>query len=862
MDFTHRVIGKKRVDLDQIQKILNESLLEEDILCRKSSLMLHQTGLDQEEALMLLAAHKSSAKYGYNLSYENAAHLLRLAKNKHNKSPLMGLFKSPFLFTKTCWLYEHAPYFIFYNKGSKEEIDKFIIEFATQYDQLFLKQKIPTDTWKKVKNPKRVRTVTFWDNKIFDPVAIIEKVKNDNIEGLELSVDFHPFNYRKLLPEEITPEKRKEILKAIGKTGIKLDIHSPIVGPYSPSPDPASGKQLFFNPSDCYGLMCETIELAKDIGAGSVVIHLIDNSELEKIADLIMLADGTDIRVTIENYCQTERMQNSDFFLAAAEEILRILPHEIAQRNFGITLDVGHFNIEGEDPLIASEKIGHWCKANNIFLRLHATDNYGKLLFSPPAYSADVHGNVSGRGINNAAIIGMLRSMGLKFDVVAEQIKPLTKEDIDIIHNAQSADVREPYEEMVSRGIKLLEEKSKEALITDDVVGKKAYQYLVGAEGIPSLRDHLIYRKIQNKKYLPVDEVKRISQDITKMPLKYKINIMNFIDDLLLPVQGEDGAIRKNELDLICQNISGALFGNINNEHLDKIFSQTIICNKDEILCEQDTIGQEMYLIKKGKVDVSINGFHLAVLGPGEIFGEISLFYNVKRTATIKALKDNTTLGVLTREGFEALLKNSEPYSYDLIHRLYSILPERMRNLNDKYKTAIDAVRLILDISKKDQPVFSDLASKEWPEANLFPKLTSKEGIEIFKELKNYDKDQLIFTEGDRANGAYYILEGKVKAITFSSDGEEIELGYIDEGEVFGEMALIDDMPRSASIITVTPCKVAFVNTNDFNEIMESRSDLSFRLMGFICLSLFWRIIRLDKIYADMKKIFSLQPAP
>jgi len=99
-------------------------------------------------------------------------------------------------------------------------------------------------------------------------------------------------------------------------------------------------------------------------------------------------------------------------------------------------------------------------------------------------------------------------------------------------------------------------------------------------------------------------------------------------------------------------------------------------------------------------------------------------------------------------------------------------------------------------------------------------------------------------------------VEGKVKAVTFSSDYKEIELGELDEGEVFGEMALIDNKPRSASILTVTPCKVAFIDNKAFNEFMESRSELAFRLMGFICLSLFWRILRLDKFYADIKKAF------
>ena len=113
---------------------------------------------------------------------------------------------------------------------------------------------------------------------------MMERVREENIEGFELSIDFHPFNYARLLPEELSIEKRGEIREAREKSDIKIDIHSPIVGPYAPFPDPKSGKQLFFDPLQCFELQCEVIKLAGEIGAGSVVIHMIDNSDPEKMA--------------------------------------------------------------------------------------------------------------------------------------------------------------------------------------------------------------------------------------------------------------------------------------------------------------------------------------------------------------------------------------------------------------------------------------------------------------------------------------------------------------------------------------------------------------------------------------------------
>jgi CRP-like cAMP-binding protein/sugar phosphate isomerase/epimerase/polyhydroxyalkanoate synthesis regulator phasin len=844
----------KEVDRTAINKVLDESLSEDDFYCRKSRHLLTSMGLETDTVLMLLAQHKSSVKYGYDLSSESLSHLLELAEAKDREAPLKRLIESPFFFVKACWLYEHAPYFYFCDKGKSEDRDSLIIDFAKQYDTHFLKNRVDIDTWEEVENPKRIRVTTFWESKILDPLSLIERAKNDKIEGLELSIDFHPFNYTRLLPEELSHERREKIREACLKSNIKIDIHSPIIGPYTPSPDPSKGRQRFFDPTQCSELMYETIELAKDIGAGCVVVHLIDTSNLKGLVDLIEQAAGSNVRVTIENYPRRKKPQTSDVFIECVHEILNALSREVREKNFGITLDVGHLNIEGEDPLVASARIGNWCLDNHLYFRVHATDNYGNLLYSPPAYSADVHGNVSGRGINNALIIRLLRSMGHQFDVVAEQIQPLTPEDIATIHGAQSCPIDKPYETFVKTGKERLSRAKLGAFIQPEVVKEDAYQFLAGMENVDALREYLVYRRIQDKKHLSVDEARRISQDFMKMPQKIKPDLTAYIDDLLLPIQSETGVIQKSELDLICQNISGALFATISNQHLNRIFSQDIIYQKGDIICEQGTPGQEMYLVKEGEVTVFINESSVASLGPGEIFGEISLFYNVDRSATVKAAKKGTKIGVLSREGLENLFRYNQPYAHDLIYRLYKILPERLRNINDKYKTAIPALHLIFDGDKREMPSLDDIKmeAKE-KKVDFFPALSEDEVRRICQEVKVFDPEQIIFAEGDKGDAAYFIMEGKVKVVVASQDLKEILLGELGEGEIFGEMALIDEKPRSASVVTLTPCKMAYISNKAFNDFIETRSETAFRLMGFICLSLFGHVLRLDRLYSDVK---------
>jgi len=844
-----------KTDVTAIKRVLDESLNEDDSYCHKSRSQLYSMGLKAEETLTLLAQHKSSVKYGYELSGDALSHLLELAGTREKEAPLRRLIESPFFLVKSCWLYEHAPYFYFFGEWDPKDLDSLIIDFASQYETRFLKNRVDIETWEKTENPRRVIATTFWESKIIDPLLLVRKAMDDNLEGIEICFDFHPFNYSKLLPEELTREKREQIKEACIRSGTKIDIHSPIVGPYTPSPDPSKGKQRFFDPTRCIEVQHDVIELAKDIGAGSVVFHFIDSANLKKIAGLIEKAGGSDVRITIENYCQTKQCQNSDMFIACMDEIFHSLPKEVREKNFGLTLDVGHLNIEGQDPLVGAEKIGTWCLANGIYLRMHATDNYGNLLFSPPAFSADVHSNVSGRGVNNALIIKLLRSMGIKFDTVAEQIQPLTPEDVATIHNAQTYPLAKTYESFVKEGKERLPVAESGALIGPEIVKEKAYQFLAGMEGITSLREYLVYRKIQEKKNLSVDEAKRISQEFIKMPQKLRADLTTYIDDLLLPIQSENGAIQKNVLDMVCQNIAGAVFGTISNEHLNRIFDRERVYQKGDTICEQNSVGHEMYYLKEGEVAVYVNASRVALLGPGEIFGEMSLFYNINKSATIKASGEKTKVGVLTRKGLENLFKSGQPYAHDLIYRLYNILPERLRNLNDKYKTAIRTLHLIFDGNEKRIPSLAHITMDiKREEADLFPNLSQDEATSIYQEIKVFDTDQSVFSEGDQGDGAYFIIEGKVKVITQSHDFKEILLGELGEGEIFGEMALIDAKSRSASVVTLAPCKMAFIAKKPFNEFIEARSDLAFRFMGFTCLSLFRHILRLDRLYSDIKK--------
>jgi len=838
-----------------VQLILADSLRDADPTNADIFRRLAEVGIERKQALILLATHKSSCKYGFEIQTSTINHLLELLADDAYAS----LLARPFFLTKACWAYEHAPAFMPFDEHDPKAHDQIIIDFAVNYRDHFLHSHAPSEVWTTTDQTtrKRLFATAFWERESFDPVALLVKAREQGLEGLELSIDFHPFNLTKLLPEELDAGKRLELREVIEKSQLIVDLHSAIIGPYATLPSPAGGAQVFYDPLKCRAVQFETIDLAKDIGARDVNLHFVNPDSPDICAELIQHAAGSGVRVTIENYYQTEAVtQTSENFLNYLEQLHKLLPPDVVQRNFGVTIDVGHLNIEGEDPLVGAILIGKWCHKHGIYLRMHATDNYGLLLFAPPAFSADVHGNVSGKGINNGLIIQALRSLGLPpFSVVAEQIRPLTKLDIDAIHDALTCELPGNYAEVVEQGRGQLAGVQLSTYIEPADLQREPYCFVAGLSGAAALQEYVVCRTIQDKKHLSVDEAMKISQDFMQMPTSIKRELTSYIDDLLLPVQTEIGTVERSQLDLICQNINGALFWSISNENMSRLFSDTSVYSAGKILCEQHKPGQEMFFIKEGEVGVYIENQHIAALGPGEIFGEISLFYNIPRSATIKTEEDGTVVGTLTRSGLESLLESREPYVCDLILRLYKILPSRLRNMNSKYQTAIRALSMITDDPEvlKAAVSIGDSGMEEIQETEVLPKLSLLEASTIYERVRELAPGTVVCTQGEEADGIYFILEGRLQVSLADADGESVDVALLEPGEVFGEIAVIEGTPRSATVRALEASRLGFLSTKSFDAFVESGSELAFRFMGYVCLLLFRRILRLDHIYSQIK---------
>ena len=96
--------------------------------------------------------------------------------------------------------------------------------------------------------------------------------------------------------------------------------------------------------------------------------------------------------------------------------------------------------------------------------------------------------------------------------------------------------------------------------------------------------------------------------------------------------------------------------------------------------------------------------------------------------------------------------------------------------------------------------------------------------------VKSYPKNAVIVNEGDRSDSMFIILSGKVKAYLADEEGKEVLLSTQGPGEYFGEM-ILDEGPRSASVMTLEPSKFAVVSTEQFRNFLYANPDAGAELV-------------------------------
>jgi CRP/FNR family transcriptional regulator, cyclic AMP receptor protein len=103
--------------------------------------------------------------------------------------------------------------------------------------------------------------------------------------------------------------------------------------------------------------------------------------------------------------------------------------------------------------------------------------------------------------------------------------------------------------------------------------------------------------------------------------------------------------------------------------------------------------------------------------------------------------------------------------------------------------------------------------------------------VAALAQVRSAAKDTVVFNAGDEADAVFVVASGKVKVVTTSSDGKEFILTVLGAGQVFGEMALIESAPRSASVITLTAVEMVMIKREEFQHLLNTAPSISRKLL-------------------------------
>ncbi|MFI5341508.1 MAG: Crp/Fnr family transcriptional regulator [Candidatus Methylomirabilales bacterium] len=126
----------------------------------------------------------------------------------------------------------------------------------------------------------------------------------------------------------------------------------------------------------------------------------------------------------------------------------------------------------------------------------------------------------------------------------------------------------------------------------------------------------------------------------------------------------------------------------------------------------------------------------------------------------------------------------------------------------------------------------------------LFQELTPEELDRIIAlgRLVTYSKGAMLFVEGDPGEALYIVVDGSVRIGKNVPGAKEEAMAFIERGGCFGEMALFDEFPRSATAIAHQECRVLFIEKQAFLDLLRGEPVIGRKILWAFCRTLSVRL--------------------
>lgn len=112
---------------------------------------------------------------------------------------------------------------------------------------------------------------------------------------------------------------------------------------------------------------------------------------------------------------------------------------------------------------------------------------------------------------------------------------------------------------------------------------------------------------------------------------------------------------------------------------------------------------------------------------------------------------------------------------------------------------------------------------------------------------RRYATDETIFAKGDEGDKLFAIRRGQVRIVTGNDDGKRLTLNVLGAGDVFGEIAMLDGLARTADAIAAEPSELYLVHRRDFLELLRNNGEVAIGVIAMLCDRLRWTSDRMEE---------------
>ncbi len=263
------------------------------------------------------------------------------------------------------------------------------------------------------------------------------------------------------------------------------------------------------------------------------------------------------------------------------------------------------------------------------------------------------------------------------------------------------------------------------------------------------------------------------------------------------------------------------------------------------------------YIVRQGKLqiqrDFNVLEDENPILNVGDFFGVVSCMSAHPRDESAKALVDSVVISIL-RDHFGALIQKNAPIAMKIIRSFSKKLryfDKEIARLTLQEKESEEDPKFLFDIGEyyfnqneydKSAYAFQQFlkycpADERVTQAQVRLKQMNKpfEAQEVPSQglAKMYAADQMIFSEHEPGEDLYIIQQGKVK-ITKIINNQEVLLAVLQPGDIFGEMALLENKPRSASAISYGDSVMLVVNKSNFESMVVAKPQIASKLIQLL----------------------------